>query len=1035
MEFRILGPLEVVEGDTAIEVGGAKVRALLALLLLHPGHVVSTDRLLEGLWGDSPPATAANTLQTHVSHLRKALSQRAAGDNGQLVVTRAPGYLLAVDRAQTDVGRFEQLVEEGRRALAGGPERAAAILTEALSLWRGPALVDFTFEPFASSAIGRLEELRMTAVASRIEARLALGHHSELAGELRQLVDEHPLREQLWGYLMLALYRCGRQADALRAFSELRGILGEELGIGPSQELQRLEEAILLQKAELDWHPPSTLPDMEQRPEAVAHNLPLDLTSFVGREDELNRIDDALSRERLVTLSGPGGVGKTRLALAAGRRRVDAHGDSVFLVELAPLSDPSLVSRHALTALGLTEESRPPMETLLDHLKGRRVLLVLDNCEHLLSACAVLVDALLRACPGVRIMATSREPLHAPAETTIPVPPLPVPAVDGAVTAEAALGSDAVQLLVDRARAARPDFEITDANAPGVARVCQRLDGMPLALELAAARMRAMSPEEISDRLDDRFRLLNRGTATGPARHQTLRATVDWTYDALPAGERLLFDRLSVFAGGFDVEGAEEVCGFAPLDRAAVLDLLFALVDKSLVLADSRSSRTRYRMLETLRHYGTERLVEAGHHEEAGNRLLHWAVALAETAEPGLEGRDEALWLERLELEHDNLRAALTWALEHSEAVAGLRLAAALWRFWEVRGYLTEGRLWLERLLDVPADVPPDLRAKALTSAGVLAQRQSAYETAQALYEASLAIRRELGDQRGTAAALLGMGNLAGLQGEHGRGRALFEESLSIGRAVGEPRVVAASLTNLGWLAHEQGDFAAAYRLLQESLEGHSELRDGHGIANALHRLGALAQSQGDWASARSFYKEALRIQRELGERYGVVWSLSSLADVLEAEGDAEGAGRLLGDVLSLSRELGNKYCETLTLIRLARGAELMDDLGRADDLFKRGLSLAGRLGDNRAVGECLVGLSRVARAQGRFARAATLLAAARSIGREAGSGIPPDSAEDDDELVALREALGEASFLRAWMAGTGLDRDEATKCGTEATD
>ena len=525
MEFRILGPLEVVDGDATIEIAGAKVRALLALLLLQPGQIVSTDRLVEGLWGDSPPATAPNTLQTHVSHLRKALSRESAEDNGQVLVTRAPGYVLAVDRAQTDVGRFEQLAEEGRRALAGSPGRAADVLTEALSLWRGPALVDFTFEPFASSVIARLDELRMTAVSNLIEARLALGHHAEVSGELRQLVEEHPLREQLWGYLMLALYRCGRQADALRAFSELRVVLGEELGIDPNQELQRLEEAILLQKPELDWRPPAVVPDLERPVDAAAHNLPLDLTSFVGREEELDRIDRALSRERFVTLSGPGGVGKTRLALAAARRRVEAHGDSVFLVELAPLSDPGLVARQALRAVGLTEETRPPLETLIDHLDGRRVVLVLDNCEHVLAACAAFVDALLRKCRGVRVLATSREPLRAPAETTVAIPPLPVPAADGPQTAEAALRSEAVQLFLARARAVRPDFEVGDANAGGVARVCQRLDGMPLALELAAARLRAMSPEEIADRLDDRFRLLTRGTTTAPVRHQTLPTT------------------------------------------------------------------------------------------------------------------------------------------------------------------------------------------------------------------------------------------------------------------------------------------------------------------------------------------------------------------------------------------------------------------------------------------------------------------------------------------------------------------------------
>ena len=443
-----MGPLRWSTADMLVDIPGTKLRALLALLLLHPNQVVSTDRLVDGLWGEAPPKTAPNTLQTHVSHLRSALSGKGAGENGQLVVTKFPGYLLAVDPEQIDAGRFEHLAEAGRRALDdSAPDEAVVILTEALSLWRGPALADFVFEPFASSEGARLEELRLAVVADRMEAQLALGRHADVAGELRQLVDEHPLRERLWAQLMTALYRCGRQAEALRAFSELRRVLGEELGIEPSHDLQRLEEAILLQKPELEWHPPAMVVERTRSVPPVRHNLPVQLTSFVGRETELERVSDALAEARLVTLCGPGGVGKTRLAQVAAGRVLDQHPDGVFLIELAPLSDPSLVAAQALAALSLTEESRSPLDALVDHLRERRLLLVLDNCEHLLAPSAQLADVLLRACPGVRILATSREPLHAAAETTIAVPPLPVPET-GVQHLDAVSQYDAVKLFL-----------------------------------------------------------------------------------------------------------------------------------------------------------------------------------------------------------------------------------------------------------------------------------------------------------------------------------------------------------------------------------------------------------------------------------------------------------------------------------------------------------------------------------------------------------------------------------------------------------
>ena len=465
----------------------------------------------------------------------------------------------------------------------------------------------------------------------------------------------------------------------------------------------------------------------------------------------------------------------------------------------------------------------------------------------------------------------------------------------------------------------------------------------------------------------------------------------------------------------------------APLTEADVLDVLLALVDKSLVLADGQSRTTRYRMLETLRHYATGKLTDSEEHDQARQRLLEWAISLAEVAEPNLEGRDQARWLDLLETEHDNLRAALSWGMGLDDVGGALCLAAALWRFWEVRGYLTEGRRWLEGLLALPGDVSPHLRAKALNSAGVLAQRQSAYDAAQALYEASLTIRRELHDQRGMAAALLGLGNLAGLQGDHGRGEKLFQESLAIGRAVDEPRVVAAALANLGWLAHERGDLSSARQRLQESLDIFADLRDGHGSANALHRLGAIAQTEGDWATARSLYEESLRMQRELGERYGVVWSLSSLADVLEAEGDVEASGRMLEDVLTLSAGAGQQVLRDNHPDAARRTCVVSHRPCRCRPALPAGRD-AGRTARRPAKPGSMparFGPAEPGRSGPRPRHVASLR---RAIGRSRGG-------DGDDEVAALRDGLGQARFLMAWMAGRSMDAAEAARYAAEGPD
>jgi len=1067
LDFRILGILEVCDGERRVEIGAAKERALLAELVLHANQIVSRERLVEVVWGDNPPATAAATLNTYVSHLRSALEPgRAARTQPGLLLTRDPGYLLAVDPERVDALRFERLAGEGRRALAAGDAAtAAATLREGLALWRGGALADFVYEPFAQAEGMRLEELRLSTLEQRIDADLALSRHHDLVAELRRLVDEHPLRERLWGQLMLALYRCGRQSEALRAYGELRTVLADELGIDPSPALRRLEENMLQQRTDLEV-PAAPVP---ARPVPVPTNLPTQLTSFVGREDDIAEVARLCADARLVTLVGAGGVGKTRLAQEVAFRLLDKHPDGVFLVELAPLSDAGGLHQQVLAALGVGEDDRrSPAQTLTAHVAHRRILLLIDNCEHLVDACAALVEDLLTAGPGVRILATSRELLRIPVETAWRVPSMSTPPPDTGLDDLA--GFEAARLFLERARTMCAGLELSAADAGHVARICARLEGIPLAIELAAARTRLLSVGEIAERLDDRFGLLSTGARTGPGRHKTLRAAIDWSYDSLTVPERRLFEGLSVFSGGFSMQAAEAVCDAADLSPSTVLETLGGLADKSMVVSDRGPGGSRFRMLETLRQYGAERLSETGGTESMGDRHLAWALALGAEAEPHLDGTEQAEWLRRLAVEHDNLRSALGWAAGTSDGGALLPLATALGRFWEVRGHLNEGRRWLEAALESGPAERVALRARAHRWAGVLAQRQGDHNAARRHYEAGLGLSRDAEDRRGMASALHSLGNLEGLEGRLDAAHALYEESLSIGRDLGDVRVAAASLTNLGWISQTRGDFVAARRFTEEALAAWRELGDQQGLAQTLSAvaylallqgdypavrsscgqslelqralgdrygacwsltyLGWAAQNEGDLATARQLHDEALAVRRELGDRYGEAWSLSHLGDLERAAGSPVEARRLLEESLAMAEKLGDTYCISWSLLRLAKLARSEGEPAAAADLFRNGLGVTGRHGDRVATAECLEGLAAtLERSPTELEQAARLLGTAHALREAAGAPIPPaDLQRYERDVVDVRKGLGENAFARAWEEGRTAAVDDVVR-------
>lgn len=638
-----------------------------------------------------------------------------------------------------------------------------------------------------------------------------------------------------------------------------------------------------------------------------SHNLPVQLTSFIGREHEIAEVKAALSRARLVTLNGPGGAGKTRMALQVCSQTVEAYSSGVWLIELASLTEPTLVPQAVAKALRLPEHaSRPLLDTLIDYLRSKSLLFLLDNCEHLSSASAHLAEAVLRDCPHVKILATSREALGLRGEVILFVPPLSMPDARHPPSLDHLRQYEAVRLFIERAVASQPDFAVTDRNAPEVLRLCHRLDGLPLAIELAAARAKFMTVEQIAARLDDRFRLLSEGSRAVLPRHQTLRAAMDWSYDLLTDKERAVLRRLAVFAGGWTLEAAEAVCAAEDIKPAEVMDLLAQLVDKSLVVADLQRREAWYRLLETVREYARDRLIESG--EVAATRRRHhaWYLQLAENVEPELRGPSQEVWLDRLETEHDNLRAALEWSkIEEDGAEAGLRLAGALHWFWWVRGHWTEGRAWLEGALARRSTISRAILPKAFLGAAILARVQEDYARATVLLEHGLNLARELGDKERVTWFLMNLGVVAWRQGERGRATALFEDSLSRSREQGDPWLTCVALAQLGSVAWTQGNPEGAEALHTESLALGRKVGDKSLISYALRNLGITALLQGSYLRAGRFYKDGLRLWSGVGDHWVTQECLEGLAAVACAQGYYDQAVRLFGAAEALRDTLG----------------------------------------------------------------------------------------------------------------------------------
>ena len=940
-EFGLLGPLEVRADGRSVPLGGARPRAVFAVLALHANQPVSAERLAVALWGEDAPPSAVKTVQVYVARLRKAL-----GDPDVLVTTPA-GYYLRVRRGELDVEHFERLVGEGREALATGrADDAAATLREALELWRGPPLAELSATPFAPAEITRMEEQHLAAVEVRVEADLAAGRHGELVGELQRLTGEHPWRERMHAQLMLALYRSGRQADALEAYRHAREILVEQLGIEPSAELQAVHEAILAHDPALDA-PPATngrLSDgrgTRRTPLGAPGKgkLPAPPNETIGRERDLADLTERLraSSVRLITLTGPGGVGKTRLALEAARSVEADWADGARFVSLAAVPRPEDVPAAVVRALGIIGlEGESPSQAVERFLTPKHMLLVTDNFEHVLAA-APLIGDLLDVCPGLTVLATSREALNVRAERRYPVSPLALPQVGALDDARSLAGVDAVALFGERARARDPAFVLHDDNAVAVAEICRRVDGLPLAIELAAARCGLLAPEEIAERLDTALGLLGAGPRDAPARQQTLHATIDWSHELLGDEEQTCFARFAVFSGGATVEAAATVTG-------ASLDTLDQLVAKSLLVRrQAGNAPGRLDMLETIRAYAAERFATAADDATVRERHYRYYLALAE-----LHGTEQAICggqnehLHELDAEIENLRAALGWAVDRGTAHAALALCAALGEYWLMRIRYAEALDWIDRALGLPgAHADPTLRVRVLCT---------------------------------KAWTLWPLG-----RGEEQDG--VTAEAEALARAVGDPGLLSLVLEarTIHASAH-LGRLDVAERLAEEALHWASASADDWRIAMAAYVRAMAAQSPDEH---RKRVDAAASLLAQAGNVYQVADLLASAAYSALCSGSIDDAREFISRAMPLAERLDAPFLAMLVRGNVALVSLLTGDLDAARHAFREELTLCRELVVVPIVAESLQGLAAVAAASGEFDRAARLLGASRRFGLE----------------------------------------------------
>ncbi len=938
--------------------------------------------LAEDVWDGAPPETATKTLQKYVWALRRALGPA-------LLRTTAGGYALDADDDALDSRRFKRLLASGETAAA-------------LDLWRGPALADLPDLAFTAAERSRLEELRIVALERSLEADLRAGRHDAAVPRLTELAERHPLRERICGLLMLGLYRSGRQVEALQAFQRHRRRLAGELGIDPADDLVVLESAILRHDPGLDLPSPF--------PAGIGSrcNLRPPVSSFVGREDDVRRVAGALREHRVVTLIGPGGVGKTRLAVETAAGAAADFPGGVWLTDLAAVTDAALVADTVARTLSVGEQPGQDIEdTVVAALQNRdRLLLLLDNCEHLVDSSAALADRIARTCPAVRTLATSRRPLGVDGECVLPVAPLK----DG----------DACRLFADRARLTGTPRD--EAVAPHLARICHSLDGLPLALELAAGQLRVLGPDELAARLDQRLRFVSR-RFDAPARHRTLRDVAAWSAGLLPAATQRFFARLGVFATTLTLDAAAAVCG-ADDDS---LSHVTTLVDHSLLVREPGPfPHVRYRLLDTLQLFALERLREAGEEEDARRAHARFFLSLLEDAGPRLLGPEEGAWAQRVEAEEPNLHAALVWAADH-DSVLALRLGLAMWPYWDLRWRERTALAHFTSVLGAAGEVPDDLRAWALTAMASLGANPGEARLATVRASEAAALFRRLGDVRGLAHALVALGSAQGNEGALDAADRAIDEALPLARRLGDGTLVAQALSFRSFVATRRGDHRLADELGRAELAAWIALGSRRGEATALRHVANTARYLGDLDEAARLCERALAIWREVGDTASVAHVQNTLGDVARLRGDLDAAQRLHELAFAERRRFGDRRCSASTYKNLAAIAAVRGDHPTSATLLHDAVRLRVELGDYAGLAECFDALAADLAATGHPADAVVLLAAAeqrRTASRSVASA--EEEAVRSQVLAAGVPQLSDRRRAELRQQGLRLDQDEA---------
>lgn len=1035
----MLGPFEIRTDDGgSADVPGARLRGLLIALALKPGHVVPKATLVDWIWGEQLPADATNALQRLVSRLRKALPDG-------VVESRTDGYRLTVQPDAVDAVRFERLVLAGQ-ACTEDASRRARLLREALGLWRGAAMQDIGLADSAAfdAAVDRLEGLRLTATEERFDAEVTVGRGADLVPELTELVAAHPLRERLVAALIRALAASGRDSEALLAYERAREALADALGVDPSPELAALHVALLRGEP---GH------GLRRREASRRTNLRAELATFVGRGADVAAVRELLAEHRLTTVIGPGGAGKTRLATETARTLLGDLPDGAWLVELAAMGADGDVAQSTLTALGLRDAllGEAPNGELTDRLiaaiREREALLILDNCEHVIESAAVFAHRVLGECRRLRILATSREPLGITGEALWPLEPLALPEGDaGPVEMES---SPAVQLLRDRAGAVRRDLVADAPTLATMVRVCRALDGMPLAIELAAARLRTMSIDQLAGRLDDRFRLLTSGSRTALPRHKTLRAAVDWSWELLTDAERRVLRRLSVFSGGASLEAAERVCAGDAVEQEQVLELLTALTEKSLLLAEEGTA-PRYRMIGTIKEYAGHRLAEAGESEQARHAHLAHFTELTETAEPHLRRAEQLVWLARLDAEHDNIGAAMRGALAAGEAQAAMRLAAGAGWYWWLGGHKTEGMELITAATRTPGEVTDEDRATvyAVGSMFVTSGLGDEHLAAEWIHQAYRFGRRSRHSRRRhpamglvaplermlrapdaflpawdpllddedpwvRALARLHLGKMRIVLGHGGRDAdAYLEKALAAFRSLGERFGISFALTELADRIAVRGDFAGACEHYEEAITVVTEIGATEDVLRMRSRQAQLYWLLGDKDAGAAAITEAQRCAERVTWPGALAFLALSKAELARWDGNAGEAHRQLGVVTAV---LGDE-AEQASLRAVTHDllGYLADDPGEARAHRAAACEAASEAGHAPPIARVLVGVADLALRRDAHEQAARLLAASTGV-----RGLPDHSHPDAARIEqTARRHLGDERFAEATREG-----------------